>query len=83
MALATINACRRAKGEKPVTLDEAQKQGLIDYAPFPEALKGKYQNFTQADIGALRRAGYSVPLLTVEEGVGRYVGQLLEERKAG
>jgi len=81
VALATINACRRAKGERPATLDEARKQGLIEYAPFPEALKGKYQNFTQADIGALRGAGYSAPLLTVEDGVGRYVGQLLEERK--
>ena len=82
VALTTINACRRAKGEKPVNLAEAQKQGLIDYAPFPDALKGKYQNFTQADIGALRRAGYSVPLFTVEEGVGRYVAQLLEGKKA-
>ena len=82
VALATINACRRARGEKPVTLEEARKQGLIDYAPFPDALRGKYQNYTQADIGALRRAGYSAPLLTVEEGVGRYVAQLLEEKKA-
>ena len=82
VALATINACRRAKGEKPVTLGDAQKQGLIDYAPFPDALRGKYQNYTQADIGALRRAGYTAPLLTVEEGVGRYVAQLLEEKKA-
>jgi len=82
VALATINACRRAKGEKPVTLEDARKQGLIDYAPFPDALKGKYQNYTQADIGALRRAGYSAPLLTVEQGVESYVKQLLEERKA-
>jgi len=82
VALATINACRRAKGEKPVTLEEARKQGLIDYAPFPDALKGKYQNYTQADIGALRRAGYSAPLLTVEQGVESYVKQLLEERMA-
>ena len=83
VALATINACRRAKGEQAVTLADARKQGLIEYAPFPDALKGKYQNFTQADVGALRRAGYSAPLLTVEEGVGRYVKQLLDERTAG
>jgi ADP-L-glycero-D-manno-heptose 6-epimerase len=83
VALATINACRKAKGEQAVTLEQAQKQGLIDYAPFPDALKGKYQNFTQADVGALRRAGYSAPLLTVEEGVGRYVKQLIDESKAG
>jgi ADP-L-glycero-D-manno-heptose 6-epimerase len=83
VALATINACRRAKGEQAVTLADAQRQGLIEYAPFPDALKGKYQNFTQADVGALRRAGYSAPMLTVEEGVGRYVRQLIDDSKGG
>jgi ADP-L-glycero-D-manno-heptose 6-epimerase len=83
VALATINACRKAQGEGAVSLADAQKQGLIEYAPFPEALKGKYQSFTQADVGALRRAGYAAPMLTVEEGVGGYVKRLFEERKAG
>ena len=82
VALATINACRQAQGEPPLALDAARSQGLIEYAPFPDALKGKYQNFTQADVGALRRSGYSAAFLTVEEGVGRYCSRLLEERKA-
>ena len=29
---------------------------LIDYIPFPDALSGKYQCFTQADLSALRAA---------------------------
>ncbi len=78
VALATINACRGAQGEKPLGLDEARRQGSIEYAPFPDALKGKYQNFTQADVGALRRAGYAAPFLPVEEGVVRYCRQLLD-----
>jgi ADP-L-glycero-D-manno-heptose 6-epimerase len=77
VALATINACRGAEGAKPFSLDEARQQGTIEYAPFPEALKGKYQSFTQADIGALRRAGYAAPFLAVEEGVARYCQHLL------
>ena len=77
VALATINACRGADGVKPFSLDEARQQGMIEYAPFPEALKGKYQSFTQADIGALRRAGYAAPFLSVEEGVARYCRHLL------
>jgi len=81
VALATINCCRKARGDQAVDLEEARGQRLIDYAPFPEALKGKYQNFTQADVGALRRAGYSAPLLTVEEGVGRYCRSLLDESR--
>ena len=82
VAVATINACRLSKDEKPLDLDDARKQGLIEYAPFPEALKGKYQNFTQADIGALRRAGYTAPFLSVEEGVARYCRQLLDEQES-
>jgi len=83
VAVATINACRMAGDEKPLGLDDVRSQGLIRYAPFPEALKGKYQNFTQADIGALRRAGYAAPFLSVEEGVARYCRQLLDEQKSG
>lgn len=78
VAVATINACREAKGAPPLGLDEARAQRMIEYAPFPEALKGKYQSYTEADIGALRRAGYTAPFLTVEDGVGRYCRQLLE-----
>jgi ADP-L-glycero-D-manno-heptose 6-epimerase len=77
VALAAINACRREKAEAALGLDEARRHGLIEYADFPQALEGKYQNFTQADIGALRRAGYAEPFLPVEEGVARYCRQLL------
>ena len=71
-----VNACRKAKGEAPLGLKEMQAQGLVEYVTFPEALKGKYQSFTQADISALRTAGYDEPFLTVEQGVERYVGHL-------
>jgi len=82
VAVATINTGRSAAGEKPLVLEEMRAKGLVEYAQFPEALKGKYQHFTQADIGALRRAGYAAPFLSVEEGVGRYCRRLLDERKA-
>ena len=54
-----------------------QRQQLIRYIPFPEQLKGKYQSYTQADIRALRAAGYAEPFLNVEQGVARYVNYLL------
>lgn len=78
VAMATINACRAAAGEPALTLAQLRQQGVIRYVPFPQDLKGKYQSFTQADIGALRQAGYTELFLTVEEGVARYVAQLLE-----
>ena len=43
----------------------------------PDALHGKYQNFTQADIGALRKAGYDAPMMSVEQGIARYVESLI------
>jgi ADP-L-glycero-D-manno-heptose 6-epimerase len=77
VAVATVNECRRARGETPLALDAMRGGGLIRYIPFPEDLKGRYQSYTQADISALRAAGYSEPFLTVEQGVSRYVRALL------
>ncbi|MCL2635211.1 MAG: ADP-glyceromanno-heptose 6-epimerase [Betaproteobacteria bacterium] len=73
VAVAAVNGYRRARGEAALTLAELRAQGLLEYIAFPEALKGKYQAFTQADLNRLRAAGYAVPMATVEEGVGQYI----------
>ena len=73
VAVATINAVRRARGEKPATLEDLQRAGAIEYIAFPAALAGKYQSYTQADLAALRAAGYGESFLDVAEGVRRYV----------
>jgi len=77
VAVATVNACRKARGESPLTLTALRERNIIQYIPFPEDLKGRYQSYTQADISALRAAGYDEPFLTVEEGVARYCQKLL------
>jgi ADP-L-glycero-D-manno-heptose 6-epimerase len=76
VASAVINSRRRHEGLAPMTLEQMVADGSIEYVPFPEALKGKYQSFTQADIGRLRAAGYEAPFLTVEQGVSRYADWL-------
>jgi ADP-L-glycero-D-manno-heptose 6-epimerase len=82
VAVATVNACRTADGLSRLSLADLKQQGTIEYIPFPDALKGKYQSFTEADLTALRKAGYAASFLTVEEGVSRYVADLLSrERK--
>ncbi len=73
VAVATVNGCRSLKGEAALSLDQLRVQGLLEYIPFPEALKGKYQAFTQGDLGKLREAGYTAPMASVEEGVAQYV----------
>jgi ADP-L-glycero-D-manno-heptose 6-epimerase len=77
VACATVNAVRRSRGEAPLTLSQLRDAGVIEYIAFPPQLVGKYQSFTQADVSALRQAGYAEPFLSVEEGVGRYVAQRL------
>ncbi|HUW97312.1 MAG TPA: ADP-glyceromanno-heptose 6-epimerase [Acidiferrobacter sp.] len=82
VAVATVNAVRRAKGEEALGLAALQGEGVVSYIPFPEALVGKYQSFTEANVGALRAIGYKDPLYSVEQGVSRYVDHLLQAQKS-
>jgi ADP-L-glycero-D-manno-heptose 6-epimerase len=77
VALAVVNALRKHGGEAPLSLAEAVAGNRIEYLPFPEALRGKYQAYTQADLALLRAAGFSRPLASVEQGVTSYVDWLL------
>jgi ADP-L-glycero-D-manno-heptose 6-epimerase len=77
VALTVVNALRAGEGRPPLPLAEAVAQGHIEYVPFPEALLGKYQAYTQADLTKLRAAGFSRPMASVEQGVASYVGWLL------
>jgi ADP-L-glycero-D-manno-heptose 6-epimerase len=52
----------------------------IRFVEMPLVLQGKYQYFTQADTRKLREAGYGSELLTLEEGVERYVRDYLVPR---
>ncbi|MBL8528107.1 MAG: ADP-glyceromanno-heptose 6-epimerase [Burkholderiales bacterium] len=78
VAVATVNACRAAAGDAPLTLAAMKQAGVIEYIPFPDGLKERYQSYTEADLGVLRRGGYDEPFLRVEEGVGSYVSWMLE-----
>lgn len=79
MAVATVNAIRKYEGKAALDLKAMKAEGIIEYIAFPDALKGKYQSFTQADISLLREGGYADAFLSVEEGVARYVPWLLAQ----
>ena len=51
-------------------------RGEIEYIPFPEHLRGRYQSFTEADMGTLRGLGYDKPFRSVEQGVPLYMDWL-------
>ena len=77
VAVAAVNACRQQAGEVPLSLEQMVADGMVEYIDFPDALKGKYQSYTCADISLLREAGYDEPFLTVAEGVARYAEKVL------
>jgi len=78
VAVATVNALRKHQGEAPLSLQALQSAGTVTYIPFPPALVGKYQSYTEADMTAMRAIGYDSPFLTVEQGVERYIEALLK-----
>lgn len=45
----------------------------IAYVDMPEAIRDKYQYFTEASMAKLRAAGYTAPLTQLEDGVRDYV----------
>ncbi|WP_404325622.1 ADP-glyceromanno-heptose 6-epimerase [Cobetia sp. UIB-001] len=55
------------------TVIEYYEKGEIEYIDFPENLKGRYQSFTRADIGKLRKAGCNVEFKTVAQGTRAYL----------
>jgi ADP-L-glycero-D-manno-heptose 6-epimerase len=81
IAIATVNTCRALEGKPALSLAEMVAQGIVEYVDFPEALKGKYQSYTEADISALRAAGYRADFATVEQGVAKYVRHLAAANK--
>jgi len=51
-------------------------KGVVETIPFPEHLKSRYQEYTQADLTKLRATGYDKPFKTVAEGVAEYMAWL-------
>ncbi|NDF45114.1 MAG: ADP-glyceromanno-heptose 6-epimerase [Betaproteobacteria bacterium] len=72
VALSVVNALR---GDK-LDLAGAVKAGLIEYIPFPDALRGKYQCYTQADLTNLRASGCDHVFADVQTGVSKYMTNL-------
>jgi ADP-L-glycero-D-manno-heptose 6-epimerase len=73
VATSVVGAMRHLQGEPALSLAELVSSGAIEYIGFPQALRGKYQCYTQADLTALRAAGCHHSFADVQTGVARYV----------
>ncbi len=70
------------RAESFLTLGEALFRAMgrpprIRFIDMPEAIREKYQYFTEADIRKLRSAGYTQPFHSLSEGVEAYVREYL------
>ena len=76
VATTVVNTVRAQRGLAPLSLKDMVHTGVVDYIPFPEHLRGRYQCFTQADMRALRATGCPVAFGDVAHGVADYVTHL-------
>jgi ADP-L-glycero-D-manno-heptose 6-epimerase len=79
VASALVNAMRGLEGKHALALEAIATQGLVEYIDFPDVLRGKYQCYTQADLGALRSAGCNHQFVDVQTGVEKYVQWLTRQ----
>jgi ADP-L-glycero-D-manno-heptose 6-epimerase len=76
VAHAVVNACRKQQSQFSLSLQEQIEQGLVSYIDFPDALRGKYQCHTEADLTRLRATGCDHAFADVATGVAQYVAWL-------
>jgi len=79
VASSVVNAMRGLRGEAALSLAALTEADLIEYIPFPDALRGKYQCYTQADLSALRATGCEHTFADVQSGVSKYVQRLAKD----
>jgi ADP-L-glycero-D-manno-heptose 6-epimerase len=57
----------------------AGKPPKINYMDMPDALRDRYQYFTQAEIGKLRKVGYTKEFTSLEDGLKLYIEKYLSQ----
>ncbi len=60
-----------------------EREAQIEFIEMPEALRGKYQYHTEADVTRLRAAGYTKPFTTLEDAISEYIARLQAENPVG
>ena len=70
---------RSFKNLAEATFRAAGFEPRIEYYDMPDALRGQYQYFTEADMSRLRAAGYNAPMTSLEDGVADYVQAYLSK----
>ena len=59
-----------------IVSDFVENDTSVIETPFPESLKGRYQKYTSADLGKLRKAGYKKRMTDPKKGISKYLMDL-------
>lgn len=81
VATSVVNTLRQHAGQSELSLQELVEQDIVQYIPFPDDLKGRYQSHTQADLSSLRSIGYERPFRDVKTGIESYINELIARRR--
>lgn len=76
IAVTVVNGVRQMQGFAPLSITDMVSTGILEYIPFPDKLRNKYQCFTQANMHQLEAIGCDVTFHDVPQGVSRYVHDL-------
>jgi ADP-L-glycero-D-manno-heptose 6-epimerase len=60
--------------------DAMNVERRVEFVDMPDALKGQYQSFTQANMAKLTAAGYRSGFTSLEDGISRYVKSYLSTK---
>ncbi|CAN5203371.1 hypothetical protein BH09PSE2_BH09PSE2_10870 [soil metagenome] len=70
---------RSFKDLASATFAAARQSPTIAYVDTPEAIRDRYQYFTQAQMSRLRSVGYEAPFMSLEAGVADYCATYLSQ----
>lgn len=79
IAHTVVNVLREHSGKSALSLSDMVDQGLVEYIDFPQALVGKYQCHTQADLTRLRTESCDHVFADVATGTRLYIERLLTQ----
>ena len=64
-----------------IPVDNEIFKKAIEYIKFPEELKGRYQNYTLANMDSIKKFGFKKKFLNVEHGIFKYIEKLKNDQE--
>ena len=74
--VASFNDIAREIIANHIPVDDYIFKKTIEYIKFPEDLRGRYQNYTLANMESIKKFGFHNNFLNVQQGIAKYIEKL-------